>query len=242
MLEKFYSTVKYSLVSVNFLFVITGIIILAIGSSVQRAYNGYHSFLSERLLSLPAFCIATGIIIFIIAFAGFYGAYRENYLMIMAYAGLMVLMFIFVMSACIAGYVLKRDAVALVQTELYETMPMYKQDYIVTRLWDEVQEDFRCCGVKNASDWLPILDTQNSTGLPVSCCELPVGAVQILNCTVEATTLYRGGCSDAFGSWVQSHIGTIGVAGIFLIILQALAVGASIWLAKVSRDEQAAYP
>lgn len=66
------------------MFQITGIIILSVGISVQSAYNAYHQFLSERFFSLPAFCIATGIIIFLIAGAGFYGAYMENYLMNMA--------------------------------------------------------------------------------------------------------------------------------------------------------------
>lgn len=108
MLSKIFTTVKYTLVTINFLFVvscvtivpihwkvkeclysedvfqITGVIILSVGSSVQSAYNGYHHFLSERFFSLPAFCIATGIIIFLIASAGFYGAFMENYMMNMA--------------------------------------------------------------------------------------------------------------------------------------------------------------
>jgi CD63 antigen len=64
-------------------FQIIGIIILAVGSSVQRAYNGYHPFLADRFLSLPAFCIATGVIILIIALFGFYGVYKENYHVVM---------------------------------------------------------------------------------------------------------------------------------------------------------------
>ncbi|KOB75323.1 Tetraspanin, partial [Operophtera brumata] len=198
---------------------ITGIIILSVGISVQSAYNNYHEFLSERFFSLPAFCIATGIIIFLIACFGFYGALRENYMMTMAFAGAMVVMFIFQLSACIAGYALRGNTIALVQKQLSETMDLYGPDknYEVTKLWDE----FLCCGVTNASDWLPHLNTQDSDGLPVTCCPSIVGAVSVFNCTV--TTAYSPGCADAFGSWTRSHAGTIGVAGVFLVLMQVCA-------------------
>ncbi|CAK1582268.1 unnamed protein product [Parnassius mnemosyne] len=237
MWSKIFTTVKYTLVTVNFLFLITGIVILSVGSSVQSAYNGYHEFLSERFFSLPAFCIATGVIIFLISFFGFYGAYTENYYMNMTFAGSMILMFIFQLSACIAGYVLKGHTVALVQQTLMSTMDLYGADknFEVTKLWDEVQEDFTCCGVVNSSDWLVPLGTVESKGLPVSCCDHVYGTVQTFTCNV--TVAYNTGCSDAFGSWVKSHAAAIGVTGIFLVLLQALAVAGAVWLAKISRQD-----
>lgn len=57
---------------------ITGIIVLSVGSSVQSAYRSYEAFLSSGFFSLPAFCIATGVIIFLVAALGFYGAFMEN--------------------------------------------------------------------------------------------------------------------------------------------------------------------
>lgn len=77
---------------------------------------------------------------------------------------------------------------------------------------------FECCGVVNASDWIIPLGTQETSGLPVSCCNHVYGTVQIFNCTVE--TAYRIGCSEAFGSWVKSHAASIGAAGVFLVLMQ----------------------
>ncbi|CAK1552580.1 unnamed protein product [Leptosia nina] len=236
MLAKIFTTVKYTLVSVNFLFLITGIIVLAVGSSVQSAYNGYHHFLSERFFSLPAFCVATGIIIFLIAFAGFYGAFMENYFMIMAFVGAMVLMFIFQLSACIAGYVLKGSTVALVQQQLLNTMDLYGPNLEVTKLWDEVQNDFTCCGVLNSSDWLPHLNTQETFGVPISCCDHTYGAIQTFTC--NTTVAYSTGCSEAFGNWVKSHAGSIGIAGIVLVLMQTIAVAGALWLANITRQER----
>nr|XP_026501472.1 tetraspanin-4-like [Vanessa tameamea] len=238
MLAKIFTTVKYTLITVNFLFLVTGIIILCVGSSVQSAYNGYHEFLSERFFSLPAFCIATGIIIFLISFAGFYGAFMENYYMILAFAGSMLLMFIFQLSACISGYVLRGNTVALVQKQLISTMDLYgpNKNFEVTKLWDEIQSDFTCCGVINSSDWLSPLNTSMTRGVPVSCCNHVYGAINTFTC--NTTVAYVTGCSEAFGNWVQSHAAAIGISGIFLVLMQALAVAGAVWLANITRRER----
>ncbi|CAH0718811.1 unnamed protein product, partial [Brenthis ino] len=238
MLAKIFTTVKYTLVTVNLLFLVTGIIILSVGSSVQAAYNGYQEFLSQTFFTLPAFCIATGIIIFLISFAGFYGAYMENYYMIMAFVGSMILMFIFQLSACIAGYVLRGNTVALVQKQLISSMDLYGVDksFEVTKLWDEVQTDFTCCGVINSSDWLTPLNTNELGGVPMSCCSHVYGSIATFVC--NTTLAYSTGCSEAFGNWVQDHAGTIGISGICLVLMQALAVAGALWLANITRKER----
>jgi hypothetical protein len=55
----------------------------------------------------------------------------------------MVVMFVFILSACIAGYVLKGNTSALIQQQLYDSLELYAKEnnFIVTKLWDEVQED-----------------------------------------------------------------------------------------------------
>ncbi|KAJ8725435.1 hypothetical protein PYW08_003618 [Mythimna loreyi] len=242
MWSKLFTTVKYILVTVNFLFLITGIVILSVGGSVQSAYNGYHPFLSDRFFSLPAFCIATGVIIFLISFFGFYGAFMENYIMNMVFAGAMIVIFIFQLSACIAGYALKGNTVVLVQNQLISTMNLYgvNKSVEVTKLWDEVQEDFQCCGVNNASDWFQPLGTTTTQDLPVSCCNHSPGVVGVFNCTLAQA--HKTACAESFGQWVQAHAAGIGVAGIFLVLMQALAVAGALWMAKISREERGAYP
>ncbi|CAH2086796.1 unnamed protein product [Euphydryas editha] len=149
----------------------------------------------------------------------------------------MVLMLIFQLSACIAGYVLRGNTVALVQQKLIETMDLYgPNSFEVTKLWDEVQNDFTCCGVRNSSDWLGPLNTVDSQGVPVSCCPRGSGIITTFNCTVA--NAYRSGCSEVFGNWVQSHATAIGLSGIFLVIMQALAVAGALWLANISRQER----
>lgn len=55
----------------------------------------------------------------------------------------MIVMFVFQLSACIAGYTLQGNTLSLVQQQLTQTMDLYGLDknYEITKLWDEVQED-----------------------------------------------------------------------------------------------------
>lgn len=54
-------------------------------------------------------------------------------------------MFVFQLSACIAGYALKGNTIALVNLQLAETMDLYglgeNKNFEVTKLWDIVQEN-----------------------------------------------------------------------------------------------------
>lgn len=54
----------------------------------------------------------------------------------------MVIMLIFQLSACIAGFALRGNTLPLVQLKLTETMDMYGPNHTaITKLWDEVQKD-----------------------------------------------------------------------------------------------------
>lgn len=73
----------YSLLLTNIFYLqLTGIIILAIGATVQGIYHGYSHFLTEQFFSVPSLLIAIGALIFFIAFFGCCGAFKENYCMI----------------------------------------------------------------------------------------------------------------------------------------------------------------
>lgn len=77
---------------------------------------------------------------------------------------------------------------------------------------------FTCCGVLNSSDWLTPLNTVESQGVPISCCDHVYGTITTFNCSIA--TAYKTGCSEVFGNWVESHATTIGLSGVFLVLMQ----------------------
>jgi len=222
--------VKYLLFLLNFIFVITGIIILSIGATVQGIYHGYAHFLSDQFFSVPALLIAIGALIFFIAFFGCCGAIKENYCMVMTFAVLLGLIFILEFAAGISGYVLRNNTNELLTNTLTGTMQQYNKtnfDYI-TALWDEVQKDFSCCGAKKYDEWYPILNGL----LPMSCCSFGPGAIGSMSCTNETLTLFTTGCAPAFGEFIRAHAVSLGAAGLSIALFQLIGIFITCFLAR----------
>lgn len=145
---------------------ITGIIIMAIGLTVQGAYHNFREILDPQFFSVPTFLVVIGSFIFIIAFFGCCGAYKENYCMTLTvrflhtlcssvpwktndifflkqFSILLVFIFILELAAGISGYVLRNDTYRLVTSTLQSSMTKYggNTSNEITFLWDEIQVD-----------------------------------------------------------------------------------------------------
>uniref|UniRef100_T1GKG0 Uncharacterized protein n=1 Tax=Megaselia scalaris TaxID=36166 RepID=T1GKG0_MEGSC len=168
--------IKYTLFAFNLVFVITGIILIAVGVGVAGTFNEYDSFLQAKFYSITTFLIVIGVFIFIIAFFGCCGAIKENYWMILIFSVLLGIIFILELAAGISGYVLRNDAETLIGKQLEETMAKYKEDPTIGSLWDYTQREFSCCGTNSYKDWkLGSIDLNNYTvsKVPMTCCDMP---------------------------------------------------------------------
>ncbi|XP_011495693.1 PREDICTED: CD63 antigen [Ceratosolen solmsi marchali] len=223
--------IKYLMFVFNLLFVITGIILLSIGSVIHSVYYNYHHFLDDRFFSVPSLLIAVGSIIFFIAFFGCCGAVRENYCMIVTFATLMVLVFILELSAGISGYVLRNTASENIQEKMLETMKNYNKSVDITEVWNKLQKDFECCGTNNPTEWTRLLG--NDT-LPTSCCPTQnlkdLGTIS--TCHINSTNVYKVGCLPALESFVKAHAVQLGGAGLGIAFVQATGIWFSVFLAK----------
>lgn len=180
--------IKQIMFGFNFIFVITGIIILTVGASVKAYYYPYEIFLDDRYFSLPNMLIATGSLIFFISFLGCYGAMRENWMILMVFSVLLSIIFIFELSVGIAGYVLRDKTSNYIESTLSGSMVIYDTQSSISSMWDVIQEEFECCGVHDYNDWQTPF---NSSLLPVSCCPRPSGIVGAFYCnsyTHDVTT------------------------------------------------------
>nr|CAH7713089.1 unnamed protein product [Callosobruchus chinensis] len=177
--------IKYLMFTFNFMFVITGIILIGVGAKVKSNYSTYDNALDAKYFSLPNLLIATGVIIFLISFLGCYGAMKENWIMLMAFSVLLGVIFIFEFSAGIAGYVLRDKTSAYLEAELTETMQHYDNDTTTAIMWDTIQEEFECCGVKNFTDWENRTFGPGNKSLPISCCPMKQGVIGVFYCNAE---------------------------------------------------------
>lgn len=228
--------IKYLMFIFNLLFVISGIILLSIGSIIHSVYYNYHHFLDDRFFSVPSLLIAVGSIIFFIAFFGCCGAIRENYCMIVTFATLMAVVFILELSAGISGYVLRGSASENIKEKMHETMKNYNKSVDITEVWNKIQKDFDCCGTNGPSEWIEILG--NDT-LPVSCCSsvsTSVSTSQSVNnvssCRLNSNNVHSVGCLRAVETFVKAHAVQLGGAGLGIAFVQALGIWFSVFLAK----------
>jgi len=218
--------VKYLLFIINFCLVITGIIILSVGLTVQGVYHGVHGFLDANYFSIPKLLIAIGVIIFIVAFFGCCGAIKENYCMVLTFSVLMITIFILELSAGISGYVLRNEAAVMLRSNLKRTMADYTNYTYISTLWDEVQRDFQCCGLDEPKDWMD----QPTKGIPVSCCKIESGTIDSINCTV--TNAFQQGCLNKLSVYVKEHAVSLGAAGVTLALFQLVGVFLTCYVAK----------
>lgn len=235
--------VKYLLFLFNFLFVISGIIIMAIGLTVQGAYHNFKEILDPQFFSVPTFLVVIGSFIFIIAFFGCCGAYKENYCMTLTFSILLVFIFILELAAGISGYVLRNDTYNLVTSTLQSSMVKYGGNTTneITYLWDEIQNDFDCCGVKSSNDWAEsnkALFTEDI--LPISCCRSIAGAIGTVHCKdpKRPETLRKNGCITSFGNYIKAHAVSLGVAGITIAVIQFFGILFACYLSKQIKLQQ----
>lgn len=224
--------IKYTLFGFNLVFVITGIILIAVGIGVSAVYSDYEIFLVNNFFSIPTFLIVIGVLIFIISFVGCWGALKENYCFILIFSVLLGIIFILEISAGISGYVLKGDAQDLIDKKLQETIMNYNKDGYdgTTYLWDTIQKQYTCCGVDGYKDWQKV----NNESLPLTCCKIPDGTVGPFTCSynIEDKNRWLDGCLTGFTNFVKGHAVSLGAAGVIIGVIQFFGVLFACYIAR----------
>ncbi|XP_017120876.1 CD63 antigen [Drosophila elegans] len=228
------NAVKYTLFGFNLIFLITGIILIAVGAGVGAVYTGYELFLAAKFFSIPTFLIVIGSFIILISFFGCWGALKENYCLVLGFSIMLAIIFILELAAGISGYVLRNDASKLISTSLTNSLKEYNtfNQNPTTRLWDDVQRHFECCGVNKYEDWSVTYPNQS---LPISCCSIPVGAAGTFNCFANTSSVddrHKNGCLDGFSNYIAAHAVSLGAAGVVIAILQFFGVLFACYIAR----------
>ena len=87
--------------------------------------------------------------------------------------------------------------------------------------WDNIQETYKCCGLENTAehpgyeDWVAAVG-----GIPLSCCEIPHGKLDVFACNSTQETLHKPGCVQAFGDFIKSHAMSLALVGVILAVIQ----------------------
>ncbi|KAM6977573.1 CD63 antigen [Aplochiton taeniatus] len=160
--------VKYLLFLSNFIFWLCGLALIILGVLVQIALHKT-LLIQDASASAPLVIIAVGVVILFISFFGCCGACKESHCMVTMFSVLLCLIIIVEIGAAIAAYVFRGKVTEVVQNSLTEMITRYSNSSEeFKKVVDRLQEDLKCCGIHNSSDWVHF--KPDSDSVPDSCC------------------------------------------------------------------------
>nr|XP_015822531.2 CD63 antigen [Nothobranchius furzeri] len=214
--------VKYLLFFFNFIFWLCGLALIVVGVMVQVSLHKTFMIRDASASGAPIFIIAVGVLIFFIAFFGCCGAWKENYCMVTTFAILLTIIIIAEVAAAIAGYVYRNKLSQVVNDSLTDMIGQYKnssKDFQSSV--DQLQEDWKCCGVNGSADWRNFDSSGKS--VPDSCC-LNVTKGCGKDAISDPSKVYQKGCHDVLVDAVKSNIQWVIVAALVIAFLQIVGI------------------
>jgi len=108
------------------------------------------------------------------------------------------------------------------------------EGFNTTLFIDTVQQDGKCCGYNNYTDWATFpYSTKNFTDVPKSCCKNPCNCTGSLN---DLDEIYQDGCHESFNSYFSYYYGflTWTSLGLAIVAFSAIVIGIGLLCARRS--------
>ncbi|KAK6625416.1 hypothetical protein RUM43_005714 [Polyplax serrata] len=191
-------------------FQLIGIALIVVGSLLLSNIASFEDLVKDEGMKTPQiFIIVVGIIIFFIATLGCCGAIRENKCMLIMFA--VFLLFIFVVQLAVGIYALthKDDFRQNVEKGLDKEFVKIGQDPKVKRLFEGMERDWHCCGVRGHSDYDRIRHV-----VPESCC------ADMNNCHTRPNDYWPSGCSTVLTDFTGKAGDILGGVAIALSLIE----------------------
>lgn len=189
--------VKYMIFVINFMFLLTAILIITVGTAIGTIFGDFQNFIDSHFFSPAHLLVAIGCIMLCVSIFGCFGAFKESTAMINIYGVLLAIVFILEVAAAISAFALHGQVEEMVRRTINESMANYNSSENVRESVDFMQRVLECCGVENYNDWNNFLpSTDGSIEVPPSCC---------MPSTLDETCIpYEYGCYPRL-QWVVSQ-------------------------------------
>ncbi|XP_068197566.1 CD63 antigen-like [Antennarius striatus] len=221
---------KYLMSFFNLLFWICGLVLIVVGVMIQMFMHKTIQIDDALGSAYPILVVAVGVAIFLIAFLGCCGAWKESYCIVAMFAVLLTLISITQFGAVISGYIFRNKVSTLIRDSMEETLSHYENSTEEFKLIvDLTQQNLKCCGVNSSVDWGEFLPEEDT--VPDSCCIKETVGCGIGNMT-NADIVYQKGCQHAIADYLQSNIMWVIVLVLIIVFLQVMGIILSCMLMK----------
>lgn len=228
------SLIKYLLFGFNLLFAISGIGIIVAGALVLSDVGEFRHFMEGRVLAPPVVLIVAGCVVFLVASLGCYGAIRESYTMLMAFAVCLLVIFIIELAVGIAAAVYKNEVHKGLRTLMKKSLDNYENNESDRIAWDDLQKKLKCCGVDRSTDW--------EVKRPPSCChavkegDIPPGEKHCRDAKVGDPYLYDTGCFDRIEMKSEEASKVLIGVGIGIAFIELIGIILACWMASAIKN------
>jgi CD63 antigen len=221
--------VKFIIFFFNFVFVVGGIALIALGAMFYSGYKDYEAVLPDLgpYGYPPILMMVIGAVVFLIAFMGCCGTLRESKCMMLTYATFLLILLVAQIALVVVLVTKKDEALKFFKDEMHESLKKYNEVSEVKEGWDFMQSNLQCCGVEGPLDWGTLKLTES---VPKSCCKdqnncpSSYGIFSSLSNAVQ-NNYYTDGCLDkVFGS-LKSDYGLYGAIALGVVELLGILFG-----------------
>jgi len=192
--------------------------LIFVGSWVFKEFDHFEE-LSDAIHTLvpAAVLIGAGIFFFILGLIGCIGACKEQKCLLGLYFTLLLVILLGLIVAAVLGYVYRNKIETGVRQNLKKGFDDYGKNgsSVITNEIDFMQENLKCCGMDNYTDWLNTdwHSKHPDMSYPKSCCEFK-------NCT----TPYPEGCYQLLKTQFLGHLAVIGGVAASVAVIQLIGM------------------
>ncbi|XP_036723207.1 CD63 antigen [Balaenoptera musculus] len=205
--------------------------LIAVGIGAQLVLNQTITPGATPGSLLPVVIIAVGAFLFLVAFVGCCGACKENYCLMITFAIFLSLIMLVEVAAAIAGYVFRDKVISEFNKDFRQQMQNYPKNNHTALILDRMQEDFKCCGAANYTDWEKILIVTKR--VPDSCC---VNVTQGCGINFNMKDIHTEGCVEKIGGWLRSKMLVVAAAALGIAFVEVLGIIFACCLVKSIRS------
>ena len=235
-----YSLIKYLLVVFNFLFWLTGLLVVALAIWMLVDPTFYISMVQDaddyRISTY--FLLIAGILLVIIGFLGCCGSFKESNCLLITFFSLLLVVVVAEISAGLWGYLNREALGGHVKDAMKHTVEKeYMHDANRRDLFDTFQEKLQCCGVDGPTDWnekdtnLGVTSEGAYYNIPKSCCRYNIDAKTCdekkryqLGKKIDGNIFYLEGGYQKVMKELDSYFGIIVGVGIAILVVQVLGL------------------
>jgi len=224
------SVIKYLMFFFNFLFWLSGLVLIVIGAVIRDKYGDYFSYADVKFANTAVFIIVVGVIVFVIGFFGCCGAVKENYCMVTTFAVLLAFIFILEIVAGALGFTYKAKVDDVASKAMTRAIKDYGPHNPATKLMDWAQHKFECCGKVGASDYaVNVTSGCPGTGQGVPSCHKEKKCSNL--------PAFQPGCKDELIKFIKENLVVIGGVAVSVAFIQLLGIIFACFLMKAIKGE-----